>query len=239
MKYAVISDIHANLEAFLAVLEEIDSLRPDAVLCLGDIVGYGADPNECVGILIERGIPSIMGNHDAAASGFYEPAGFNPAARDAVLWTRHELTPENRAYLAGLPETRTVEDVILVHGAISDPDKYILSSEDALAEFELMDETGLCLFGHTHVAAHYRSRGGRIDEPRDTRFRTDDGGRHLVNPGSVGQPRDADPRAAYLVYDGEGTIELRRVTYDIEKARKKIIEKGLHPMLAERLAYGY
>lgn len=225
MKYAVISDIHANLEAFLSVLAEIDSLRPDAVICLGDIVGYGADPNACADIIRERNIPSVTGNHDAAAAGVTEPWNFNEAAREAVLWTRGELTDENREFLAGLPDRIETEDFLAVHGAISDPDKYILSFRDAEPEFGLMGDYRLCFFGHTHVPADHRSPGG----PE----------RRLVNPGSVGQPRDRDPRAAFLVYDTESGIERRRAEYDIRPAQRKIIGSGLDPQLAERLSYGY
>ena len=225
MKYAVISDIHANLEAFLAVLAEIDSLRPDAVVSLGDIVGYGADPNACVDIIREREIPSVIGNHDAAASGVTEPWNFNEAAREAVLWTRDELTSENRDFLAALSERIETEDFMAVHGAISDPDKYIFSYRDAVPEFELMDDYGLCFFGHTHVPADHKSPAG----PE----------RRLVNPGSVGQPRDRNPRAAFLVYDTESGVEFRRTEYDISTAQGKIIRKGLDSQLAERLSYGY
>lgn len=229
MKYAVISDIHANLEAFLSVLEEIDSLRPDAVVCLGDIVGYGADPNACVDIIRERGIPSVMGNHDAAASGATEPWNFNDAARDAVLWTRDELTNENKDLIAALPDRIETRHFMAVHGAISDPDKYIFTRRDAEPEFRLMDDYSLCFFGHTHVPAQYQP----------TRGPGADGGKSLVNPGSVGQPRDRDPRAAFLVYDTESGVEFRRTEYDIRSAQRKIIENGLDSRLAERLSYGY
>jgi len=225
MKYAVISDIHANLEAFLSVLAEIDSHRPDAVVCLGDIVGYGADPNACVDIIREREIPSVMGNHDAAASGATEPWNFNEAAREAVLWTRDELTGENRDFLAALPQRIETEDFMAVHGAISDPDKYIFSYRDAEPEFGLMGDYGLCFFGHTHVPADHKSPAG----PK----------RRLVNPGSVGQPRDRDPRAAFLVYDTESGVEFRRAVYDISAAQGKIIRRGLDSQLAKRLSHGY
>ena len=225
MKYAVISDIHANLEAFLSVLAEIDSLSPDAVVCLGDIVGYGADPNACVDIIREREIPSVMGNHDAAASGATEPWNFNDAAREAVLWTRDELTNENRDFLVSLPERIETEDYMAVHGAISDPDKYIFSYRDAEPEFGLMNDYGLCFFGHTHVPADHASPA----EPK----------RRLINPGSVGQPRDRDPRAAFLVYDTESGVEFRRAEYDISAAQGKIIWKGLDSQLAKRLSHGY
>ncbi len=225
MKYAVISDIHSNLEAFLSVLSEIDAIGPEAIICLGDIVGYGADPNACTDIIRERNIPSVMGNHDAAASGVTETYNFNSAAREAALWTREELTKENRSFLATLPERIETEHFMAVHGAISDPDKYILDYRDAEPEFGLMGRHALCFFGHTHVPAQHKSPAG----PE----------RRLVNPGSVGQPRDGDPRAAYIIYDTESGIEFRRAEYDIPSAQKKIIENGLDKRLAERLSYGW
>jgi putative phosphoesterase len=225
MKYAVISDIHSNLEALRSVLSGIDAIGPDAIICLGDIVGYGADPNACADIIREREIPSVMGNHDAAAAGVTEPYNFNSAVREAALWTRSELTKENRSFLAALPDRLETEHFLAVHGAISDPDKYILVYRDAEPEFSLMGGHTLCFFGHTHVPAHHKSPAG----PE----------RHLINPGSVGQPRDRNPRAAYVIYDTESGIEFRRAEYDIRSARKKIIEKGLDPRLAERLSYGY
>lgn len=225
MKYAVISDIHSNLEAFLSVLSEIDAIGPEAIICLGDIVGYGADPNACTDIIRERKIPSVMGNHDAAASGVTEPYNFNSAAREAALWTREELTKENRSFLATLPERIETEHFMAVHGAISDPDKYILDYRDAEPEFGLMGGYTLCFFGHTHVPAQYKSTTGP--------------GRRLVNPGSVGQPRDGNPGAAYIIYDTESGIEFRRAEYDIRSAQKKIIENGLDKRLAERLSHGW
>lgn len=225
MKYAVISDIHANLEAFLSVLSDIDALRPDSVVCLGDIVGYGADPNACVDIIRERNMPSVMGNHDAAASGVTEPYNFNPAAREAALWTRNELSKKNRDFLAALPESIETEHFLAVHGAISDTDKYILDYGDAEPEFYLMGPHRLCFFGHTHVPARHKSPSG----PE----------RFLVNPGSVGQPRDGNPRAAFLIYDTDTGIEFRRAEYDIASAQEKIIESGLDKRLAERLSDGW
>jgi len=225
VKYAVISDIHANLEALLSVLSDIDALRPGFVVCLGDIVGYGADPNACVDIIRERNIPSVMGNHDAAAAGVTEPCNFNPAAREAALWTRNELTEENADFLAALPDSIETEHFLAVHGAISDPDKYILDYGDAEPEFYLMGRHRLCFFGHTHVPARHKSLSG----PE----------RFLVNPGSVGQPRDGNPRAAFLIYDTDTGIEFRRAEYDIASAQEKIIESGLDKRLAERLSRGW
>ena len=239
MRYAIISDIHANLEAFLAVLSEIDKCGTDGILCLGDIVGYGASPNECVEIMRERQIFTLSGNHDKAACGLTEPVDFNSTARRAVLWTREKLTPESREFLRGLPEEAEYDDFMIVHGAPSDPDRYILSEYDAEEEFPLLGDLILCFFGHTHVRVLYSLSGEMVQVSEDERVKLLDGTRYLVNPGSVGQPRDGDPRAAFLIYDQNGEVEFRRVEYPIEIAQRKIIESGLDRILAERLSLGY
>lgn len=239
MRYAIISDIHSNLEAFLAVLDEIDRSGADRIICLGDIVGYGASPNECVDIIKDRQIYSLTGNHDKAACGITEPYNFNAVARRAALWTRGELTPENREYLNGLPEEGMIDGFMIVHGSPSDPDRYILSEYDAAEEFPLLGENKLCFFGHTHVRVLYSLSGGEVETSKAEHIRLREDTKYLVNPGSVGQPRDRDPRAAYLIFDDRGEIEFRRVVYPVEAAQKKIIESGLDTVLAERLSLGY
>ncbi|MDH4164736.1 MAG: metallophosphatase family protein, partial [Nitrospirota bacterium] len=210
MRYAIISDIHGNLEAFQAVLKRIDELGVDRTLCLGDIVGYGADPNACVGIIRSMNIPSVMGNHDQVAFGCAGPERFNPAAQEAIIWTRKQLTGENREFLAALPRTITVNDLTLCHGTIRDLNRYIISTHDARDVFhELEDISGpmsICFHGHTHVPVILRENAGRIERVTADRLHCPDSGRFLVNPGSVGQPRDGDPRASFLIYDeGERT----------------------------------
>jgi predicted phosphodiesterase len=239
LRYAIISDIHANLEAFLSVLGEIDVSDVDRVICLGDIVGYGADPNECLEIIKSRNIRSLIGNHDKAACGLTEPAGFNPAAMEAALWTRGKLTEGNKYYLRSLPEEDAIDGFMIVHGAPSDPDKYILSAHDAAPEFPLLENRSLCFFGHTHVSVVYSLSDGRVNVSRDRVCKIRDGVSYLVNPGSVGQPRDRDPRASFVIYDDRGEAEFRRVEYPIEVAQKKIIDSGLDRFLAERLSHGY
>ncbi|MEQ9619429.1 MAG: metallophosphoesterase family protein [Deltaproteobacteria bacterium] len=240
MKYAIISDIHANLESFQSVLEDIEASGAGRILCLGDIVGYGGDPNECVEIIRDRNITAIIGNHDAAACGISEPLDFNPVAREAVLWTRRELTDENSEFLRSLTAREIVDDFMIVHGAISDPDKYIISSYDAEDELNLFGERDLCFFGHTHTAVCFAKANSRIDRNTDEIFELQSGVKYLINPGSVGQPRDGDPRASFLVYDGEkGEAAFKRVEYDIKGAQEKIIKNGLNRILAERLSYGY
>ena len=141
MRYAIISDIHANVEAFEAVLEDIDRRRVDKIVCLGDIVGYNASPNETINLFREKGIVSISGNHDSRAASDKEPFGFNPQARSAILWTRDQITPENKEYLASLPETLAVDDIFfMVHGSVNSSDDYILSTPEAILNFQLLKE---------------------------------------------------------------------------------------------------
>ncbi|MEE9614603.1 MAG: metallophosphoesterase family protein [Thermodesulfobacteriota bacterium] len=256
MRYAVISDPHSNLEALTAVLSEIDAFGTDETLCLGDLVGYNADPNECVELIRARGIRCVMGNHDSRASGVEEPGGFNPIAAEALLWTREKLTEENRAFIEKLPraiEIETGEEAgegekngkkfLAVHGRVNDTDGYILGPRDAVDNFRLLEETGgpgLCFFGHTHVRVAYVETGGRVTVRMDETLEMNVGSNYLVNPGSVGQPRDGDPRAAFLTFDSERMeIESHRVAYDIELTARKIMDSGLPSMLAERLKAGW
>lgn len=238
MIYAVISDIHSNLEALHAILKKVDEIRPHKVICLGDIVGYGANPNECVDIIRGKNIISLRGNHDNAASGLSEPYNFNAAARRAALWTRTKLTDENRKYLAGLPDERGFENFMAVHGAPSDPDRYILSESGAEEEFGMLGGRPVCFFGHTHRAVTYRMCKNYVDTVKEKVFPVESGCSYLINPGSVGQPRDGDPQASFLSYDDSGRIEFYRVGYDIELAQRKILEAGLDEILAARLSLG-
>lgn len=243
VRYAILSDIHANLEAFRSVLGAIARVRPDRTICLGDIVGYNADPNACVDIVRSEGMACVLGNHDAAACGIEEPDAFTPVARQAALWTRGALTEENRAFLRRLPRNLQIGDFVLCHGSVDDTDRYLLYDSDlrdALAVMEgLPGCPELCFFGHTHLQAAYRCSGREIEREGPGAFSLSRGSRYLVNPGGAGQPRDGDPRAAFLLYDGdERRISLLRTAYDIAAAQDKIIRAGLPPRLAERLARG-
>ncbi len=247
MLYAIISDIHSNLEAFTAVLERIDSLGVDRIVCLGDIVGYSSNPNECVELVRKRGIRSVAGNHDVRAAGLKEPSDFNEIAREALLWTRRVLDEENLHFLKGLPERLYLDDgrVIAVHGALTDgTDTYILSPWIALRNFEEMKALPhpphLCFFGHTHVRIVYRYMGGKVITVFDDEIVLNPRDIYLINPGSVGQPRDRDPRASFLIYDTEGgTVTFHRVPYDIDACQRKIEEAGLPRELGERLRVGW
>jgi diadenosine tetraphosphatase ApaH/serine/threonine PP2A family protein phosphatase len=243
MKYLVLSDIHANLEALEAVLAAAGEY--DHVLVLGDLVGYGANPDEVIDRI--RALPSatlIRGNHDKVATGLDSVEGFNHLARYAIQWTAARLAPENRDWLAALPAGPTVIDelVEICHGAPFDEDVYIFDDLDGRRAFNVMTRP-LCLFGHTHVPAAFRFDGEMtaIGPPRGDRFRValDEGATYLVNCGAVGQPRDGDPRAAFGILDvAARSLTVIRVPYDLAAAQAKIIEAGLPDVLAQRLAIG-
>jgi predicted phosphodiesterase len=246
MRYLVLSDIHANLEALEAVLAHAAAAGGwEALVVLGDLVGYGADPNPVIDRI--RGLSPlavIRGNHDKAASGVDDATAFNPAAREAALWTYQALTADNREYLRGLPAgPLTIADgVDICHGAPFDEDAYIFDGSDAWQALEA-SRSRLCFFGHTHLAVAFL-RSGQVfesivpDSP-ETIVQAADGRRLLVNPGSVGQPRDGDARAAYALYDDQaGVVAIRRVGYAVQQAQEKIVAAGLPRALANRLAVG-
>ncbi|MDZ7372382.1 MAG: metallophosphatase family protein [candidate division KSB1 bacterium] len=241
MRIAILSDIHANLEALIAVLEDIEKQDLDAVLCLGDVVGYGPDPVECINTMKTISLFVLAGNHDHAAVDLTSAQDFNPVARAAVEWTRRQLDEPARAYLASLPLTRQDLGVYFVHGSPFRPEEwnYILSAADAGRAFDCFEEP-VCFVGHSHVPLVLElGQDGRIRyrDPYGTVFQGDR--RYIVNVGSVGQPRDGDPRAAYGIWDRtQKAFELRRVAYDVQSVQRKILQAGLPPLLAYRLAYG-
>ena len=236
MKIAVISDIHANAEALDRVLLELEQRNVENTICLGDIVGYNADPNPCSDRVKQAGIPSLLGNHDAVACGLEEPWGFNVVALTAALWTRSQLTEENKAFLRELPDQQVMNSsFVAVHGAPSDRDTYLFSMEDLRPEFDYLREyeVPLCFFGHTHCQEGPQVPG------EDGHFRLEEGKLFFVNPGSVGQPRDGDARAAFAIYDTDlRDVELIRVEYDKKTTAEKISQAGLPMFLAERLMMG-
>jgi predicted phosphodiesterase len=244
MPFLILSDIHANLEALQAVLDDAGG-RYDRILCLGDLVGYGADPNAIVEWTRENVTVVIRGNHDRAnaaedPTGFDTIESFNPTAQTSTHWTRGELLPQNRAYLEALPRGPLFyHGVDLVHGSPADEDEYVISASDAAP---LLASLGapLTFFGHTHRQGGFRlaSRKTGLLPPEFT-LELEPDYFYLVNPGSVGQPRDADPRAAYAVYSPEErTVEFRRVAYDVDRAAAKIRAAGLPDFLAARLHEG-
>jgi len=243
LRYAVLSDAHGNLEALEVVLEEADAVGYDRLIFLGDFVGYGANPNECVELIREKASVAVLGNHDSAVLHPEEADYFNEFARKAVLWTRERLTKENMEYLASLPLTaRLEEDILVVHASPYRPEKwdYILSVYDAEFHFAHFSEK-ICLFGHSHIPGVYiKEPDGKITMVEDKPIELEDIKRYLINPGSVGQPRDLDWRASFGLLDTERKVfEFFRVEYDVDKAQLKIKEAGLPEVLAERLAIGY
>src|SRR5262245_2597616 len=246
-RYLILSDIHSNLEALDAVLQASSKHRCDRVLVLGDLVGYGADPNAVVKRVREINPSAIIrGNHDKVAAGIDTPEDFNPMARLAAEWTRRMLSSETADYLRTLPSGPIVVDDTLeiCHGSPIDEDMYIVGDVDALRSIELATRS-VCFFGHTHVALRVRLDAEHkvdIAGPQGhPEFETSlaNGTKYLFNPGSVGQPRDGDSRAAYAIADtGAGRVTLYRVAYPVEAAQKKILDAGLPPMLAYRLGMG-
>ena len=244
MRIAALSDIHANLAALEAVASDLPPI--DQVWVLGDIVGYGPNPNEVITTLQAMGARSVLGNHDGAAIGTVDPSYFNPDARTAIEWTAGVVDPNARAYLATLPEVRRDGQVTAVHGSPRDPIwEYITGPSIAAANFDHF-ETRLCLFGHTHLPIAFRAvDGGAIDATVGVPGERValNGARALLNPGSVGQPRDGLSDAAYAIVEtGEDpaadAIEFRRVRYDIDRTQRQMHDLGLPPRLADRLSYG-
>jgi diadenosine tetraphosphatase ApaH/serine/threonine PP2A family protein phosphatase len=240
LRYAIVSDIHGNLEALRAVLADCRE-RADGVLCLGDTVGYGADPLPCVELVAERAQAIVSGNHEYAVAGRLDLAWFNRYARAAAEWTRERLDDDHRAYLGALPLTADVGDATLVHASPAQPDEwdYLVTAEDGFAAFSHFT-TRWCFVGHSHTPGAWSlGSSGPEHHPGAVSMQSERGRRYIVNVGSVGQPRDRDPRAAYGVWDVEaGRVEIRRVAYDVAIARNKITEAGLPRFLAERLSAG-
>jgi predicted phosphodiesterase len=244
MRALVLSDLHANLEALRAVLEDARPRGWDQVWVLGDLVGYGADP-EAVVAEIRALEPAVIvrGNHDRAACGDLSTEEFNPAARSAVQWTQAALGAASLEYLRSLPAgpRPAAPGVWVAHGTPVDENEYLLDEETAGRQFEAFDFS-LCFVGHSHLAFVYSRRGARLERcapPPAEGLRLWPGDRHLFNPGSVGQPRDRDPRAAYAMLDtAQGRVEHYRVAYDVGAAAGKILTSGLPPLLARRLQLG-
>ncbi len=245
MIVGLVADIHANLAAFEAVLNHLRQTYgpPDALWCLGDIVGYGPDPNECIDLLRQFRLVAVVGNHDLVAIGLLEPGLFNPDARAAALWTAQVLRPDNKLFLQNLPQRAVRDDFTLVHGSPRSPVwEYLLTVSAACESFQHF-ETRFCLIGHSHIPLifAFNPNTGNCAQTEVppvldlTRVR----GRLIINPGSVGQPRDRDPRAAYAVLDAERqTLYHHRVEYNIRQTAEKMLKLGLPERLAVRLNYG-
>lgn len=241
MRVLIIADIHANLVALETVVRDAGPV--DTIWCLGDVVGYGPRPNECSAWVEEHAAITVVGNHDWACLGRLDLDEFNDVAHAATLWTISQLTPHTNTWLDSLPNRSIEGEHTLVHGSPRHPVwEYILRPATAAANYAYFD-TAICFVGHTHVPVVYRDDLARRGEAfYDLPYNEPVGltkGRYLVNPGSVGQPRDGDPRAAYALYDPETRqIEFRRVAYDIAETQRQMTAEGLPSALATRLALG-
>jgi len=241
MKYAVLGDVHANLEALEAVLADADRRGAEKVVSTGDAVGYNANPAECMDRLTGLGIKTVQGNHDHYAAGNGDLSYFNPVAADAIRWTQRQLDANHRRQLAALPMTLQTGGFTLVHSSLSAPEEweYILAPDQAAASLALQ-QTPLCFYGHTHRPIAFRMQDGQVECNLYETLELEPGWKYLINTGSVGQPRDHDPRAAYVIYDDQKqTLSLHRVEYDIPAAQSKIRDAGLPEADALRLAIGY
>jgi predicted phosphodiesterase len=243
MRLAILSDIHSNLPALEAVLASVEEHAPDAVWCLADVVGYGARPDECCAIVAERCDVGLAGNHDLGVLGEIDISSFSPAAAEAAEWTREHMGSDAREYLAALPAAREDGDVAIYHASPRDHVwEYVLWPEQA-AECMRIQAQRVSLVGHSHVALCFREDPGAdgaqgTQVPGGATLAVGEG-RWLLNPGSVGQPRDGDPRAAWMLLDTEAwTAEYVRVDYDVEAAGQAILDAGLPEQLARRLAAG-
>jgi predicted phosphodiesterase len=239
MRIAILSDLHANLEATEAVLADAHERDCTEYVCLGDVVGYNANPRECVEIVQKLGCPVVKGNHDEQASLEESSRDFNPLAEMAINWTREQLGDADKEWLRALPFTRRVRDFTIVHATLDKPERwdYVFNTLDAVPSFT-HQHTTVCFFGHTHVAGAFVREDGvkrvKVDE-----LTIEPTKKYFINTGSVGQPRDGDWRAAYCIYHvHKNVVEQRRVEYDLATAQEKIIKAGLPRLLAERLKLG-
>lgn len=243
VRYAIVSDIHANLPALEAVLARLEKAGVDRILCLGDIVGYGASPNECCDLLRQADVLAVQGNHDRAAVLPGEERWFTPAAKFCILWTRQQLTEENRQFLTGLKPREDVPGANLCHGAIFDPDFYTTTPDEASLSFRKMTEK-ICWVGHTHFAEWYEEQvpgSVPIQTPavNGASLTLTESSRYLINPGAVGQPRDGNSMAAYAIWEPETSqVLLQRVPYNIRAAQEKMAAAELPVNMSARLLLG-
>ena len=241
MRYGIFSDVHGNLEALKAVLKAYESENIDEYICLGDMVGYGANPRECLALVRDTCSHVIAGNHDFAAVGKTDVTYFNSNARAAVEWTARQLTEEDKAYILSLDIMVVKTDAIFVHASLDEPDKwnYILDPITVYKNFILLDRP-LCFIGHSHIPCVFLDEE-RVEfvSRREISHTFKSGDRYIINVGSVGQPRDNDPMSSFCIYDAVAReISIKRVPYDIDNAQRKILEAGLPEILALRLVHG-
>jgi len=240
MRYAIIADVHGNLDAFEAVAKDIRNEGVDGTFCLGDLIGYGAEPEACIKLAKSISDKIVVGNHDAAVTGRLSLQWFNEYARQALVWASGMLSSDDLKFLSELPLVETGDGCELVHASLYKAESfpYVLTGLDAKQCFDLMSER-VCFAAHTHVPVIYVEDGDRIAVVHEWEWKVEEGKRYIVNVGSVGQPRDRDTRSAYALYDSEaGTVEIRRVSYDVGAAADKILKAELPGLLAERLYEG-
>ena len=241
MRYAVISDIHSNLEAFKAVMDSLSKDRIDKYICVGDVVGYGADPSMCIKLLKSLDAEVLIaGNHDWGVLDLLDLEYFNDYAKAAILWTKNMLGQEEKEWLKKFKIEYEGKEFALVHGTLNEPKEfhYILDENDAIHTFRLMSAP-VCFVGHSHVAGIFLSDEGVASSVSEQKVLIDAAKKYVVNVGSVGQPRDGDPRASFAIYDSEKKeVQINRVEYDIKSAQKKILDAALPERLAARLAEG-
>ncbi len=242
MKYAILGDIHANIDAFRAVLEKINEIGVDSYVCIGDVVGYNAAPNECLELLHSLNPEVVVrGNHDEYAATEAELIGFNPQAARVVEWTREQLSDASRKWLGGLPYENTLDTkTTVVHSTLDMPGRwgYVFDRLSAAASFNYQF-TPVCFFGHTHVPCAF-DKFGSINSLEATEVVMEQGHKYMINPGSVGQPRDGDWRASFVTYDTEERrVLFYRVEYDLEACQKRIRDALLPERCAVRLAVGH
>lgn len=242
MKLAIISDIHGNLEALQAVLDFLKKEGIDEIVCLGDIVGYGANPNECIDLIKKVTDKVIAGNHDWGAVGLTDTSFFNQIAKTAIDWTKENLTPASKDFIISLPLTLTKNDLYFVHGTPSSPEQwnYLFRGADAVREFKAFHQQ-ICFIGHTHNPQMFAmNQKGMVFQLNYSEQRIERDRRYIINVGSVGQPRDLVPEAAVGIYDlSKKFFTLVRITYNVKEAQQKIMDVGLPVLLAERLEIGW
>jgi predicted phosphodiesterase len=239
-KYAVISDIHSNLEALQAVVDDIREQKVDEILCLGDLVGYGPEPNGCIEMVKSMTKIIIPGNHDWAAIGLTDIYDFNTYAKEAVTWTSSVLEDDNFNFIQKLPLIKRIqtESLFLVHGSPIDPDqwRYILNYEDARLNFAYMPDR-FCLIGHSHIPLIIEEAPNGKISVYENQYTFNEDCRYIINVGSVGQPRDGNSKASYAIFN-HLSVEIRRIEYPVEATQQKMRQVGLPSYLVERLAFG-
>jgi len=241
LRYGIFSDIHSNLEALDAVIGAYRKEKIDKYLCAGDVVGYAANPKECIEKIRTLAMITVAGNHDWASVNLFSTDYFNPLAKEAVYWTTCNLDEQGRYFLEVLPLVYKNEDLTLVHGTLDGPGDFDYMTDGYIASktFELL-ETDICFVGHTHVPGVFiKSKNSHIEYREGSNIDIKEENKYIINVGSVGQPRDGNPQAAYCIYDTEKkNVQIQRISYDIQATRKKIIAEGLPGFLGERLLVG-